>query len=89
MCGRPTDGSLVEAGGASFVNFVKIEDFGGLSVGTYMPIEYWDFEESLNLVVEVNDGQLVAHFLRQEYDILVLAPESLRRVYCLMLCDPL
>ena len=50
------------------MNFVKIEDFGGLSVGTYMPIECWDFEEPLNLVGEVNDGQPVAHFWRQEYD---------------------
>ena len=28
------NGSLLEAGGASFVNFVKTEDFGGLSAGT-------------------------------------------------------
>ena len=42
MCGWPTDGSLLEAGGASIVNcFVKIDDFGGLSVGTYyMFIEF-------------------------------------------------
>ena len=33
VCGWPTGGSLLEA--ASFVNFVKKQDFGG----AYMPIE--------------------------------------------------
>ena len=37
LCGvwmATSNGSLLEAGGASFVNFVKIGDFGGLSVAT-------------------------------------------------------
>ena len=64
MCGWPSNGSLLEAGDASFVNFVKIEDFGGLSVGTCLR----DFEKPLNLVGEVDDGQPMAHFWHQEYD---------------------
>ena len=90
MCGWPSNGSLLEAGGASFVNFVKIEDFGGLSVATSHAYWIWDFEKPLNLVGEVDDGQPMAHFWHQEYDFwssplkACLPPEG--RILCRVCC---
>ena len=55
----------------------------------------WDFEEPLNLVVgEVDDGQPVAHFWRQEYDfwsspLKACIQKVASFVVCVVLCDPL
>ena len=54
----------------------------------------WDFEGSLNLVDEANDGQLVAHFWRQEYDFWSSPLKAcLQKVasfeVCVVLCNPL
>ena len=68
------DGSLLEVGGASFVNFVKIEGFGGYILHA---CSIWDFEDPLHLVGEVDDVQPAAHFWRQEYDFWSSPPKGL------------
>ena len=90
VCGWPTGGSLLEAWGASFVNFVKIEDFVGtympikirILINLYMPVEVWDFDWYMPIEISIFLGTCPLNSAPSEFELATLSCCNYSSISC-------